>query len=96
MQQFFIYSLALYKWISYLAKKAPEQTRTLADNPRLFSKSGSRYFSVDFSKVRENKRIMDNFYIETNLSANDFVRLIGEVLDFFKISRNKFEIYLQN
>lgn len=83
-------------FISYLAKKAPEQTRTLADNPRLFSKSGSRYFSVDFSKVRENKRIMDNFYIETNLSANDFVRLIGEVLDFFKISRDKFEIYLQN
>lgn len=81
--------------ISYLSKKAPEETRSLADNSRFVSSAGKKYFSANNTELRSPQKIMNNFYVETNLSTERFTYLIGEVLDFFKISRDKFEIYLQ-
>lgn len=81
-------------FISYCAKKLPNEIRFLADNPRFISKSGRKYFSATDTDLRKSVRIMNNFYVETNLAANYFVHLIIVVLDYLKVSRNTFEIYL--
>ena len=82
-------------FISYCAKKLPDEIRSLADNPRFKSKSGRKYFSAADEDFRKPIRIMNNFYIETNLAANYFVHLIIVVLEYLKIPRDKFEIYLK-
>ena len=82
-------------FISYCAKKLPNEIRNLADNPRFISKSGRKYFSATDDDLRKSVRIMSNFYIETNLSANYFVHLIIVVLEYLKVPRDRFEIYLK-
>lgn len=86
----------LYKtFMSFCVKKLPDTMKILADNPHFYSKSGRIYFSKSEENLRKAAWITDDFYIETNLSANFFVRLIILVLHYLKIPLGKFEIYLK-
>lgn len=86
----------LYKtFMSFCAKKLPDKMKILSDNPHFYSKSGRIYFSSSEENLRKATWISDDFYVETNLSANAFIHLIALVLNFLKIPISKFEIYLK-
>jgi hypothetical protein len=59
------------------------------------SKKNLRYFSNDKTKLRESNKVTDSVYAEVNMSANNFIRIIKILLDFYKISYNEMQIYLR-
>jgi hypothetical protein len=55
-----------------------------------------RYFSDDETELRMPSKITDSVYAEVNKSANDFIRVITILLDFYKIPYDEMKIYLRD
>jgi hypothetical protein len=54
-----------------------------------------RYFSNEKTKLREFSEITESVYAEVNMAANNFVKVIKILLDFYKIPYNEIKIYLR-
>jgi hypothetical protein len=55
-----------------------------------------RYFSNDEMELRESSKITDSVYAEVNKSANNFIKVIKILLDFYNIPHAEMKIYLRD
>lgn len=83
------------QFIKYMEKNHFEKLIKMADNKDFISKQGKKYYSKKSEELRKPEKITDDFFIETNLSANDFAKRIKEILDFSEIDVRKMKIYLR-
>ncbi|MCK9467318.1 MAG: hypothetical protein M0P94_03240 [Candidatus Absconditabacterales bacterium] len=86
----------LYKYILKDLKEINiEKFHRLKTDESFISKKGRQYFSEIPDNLRVSEQIIKDFYIETNLSANQIRDLIKDLLDYFEISTTKLKIYLR-
>lgn len=77
------------------AKINPAKLKEMADNPDFISSQNRKYYSVSGKDLRKSAKIMNDFYVETNLSANDFAKRIIEIINHFAMKTSDITIYLR-
>ena len=87
--EFYIQSVAIS------AKINPTKIKEMAELPELISKQNRKYYSTDKKDLRKPAKIMNDFYVETNLSANDFAKRIVEILTQLEFKASDITIYLR-
>ena len=83
------------QFVACLAKKDPAKLKTLADNPEFISKQNKKYYSSTPKELRKPGKIMNDFFVETNRSANDLMKLAIDLLNYFEIPLSNMTIYLR-
>lgn len=83
------------QFVACLAKKDPSKLKVLADNPEFISKQNKKYYSASPKELRKPSKVMNDFYVETNRSANDLMKLAIDLLNYFEIPLNNMTIYLR-
>ena len=83
------------QFVAHWVKKNPAKAKELADHPDFISKQNRKYYSTSNSEMRKAVKIMNDFYVETNLSANDFAKRIIEILNFSGMKTSSITIYLR-
>jgi hypothetical protein len=79
----------------HLIAKDKNRFDRLADNDDFISTQNRKYYSADKSACRTPYKITDKTFIEVNLSANHFVKLIKELFEYFKIDAESMKLYLR-
>ena len=69
--------------------------KSLADNPDFISKQNKKYYSASAKELRKPCKVLDGFYVETNRSANDLIKLAIDLLNFFEIPLDNMTIFLR-
>lgn len=64
----------------------------LPDNPHFTTRHGNPYFSRSTEELRRHESVGDCIYAETNLSANNIVKRIRQLLTYFEIDKSKMRI----
>ena len=77
------------------AKTNPAKIKEMAEIPELISKQGKKYYSTDKKGLRKPAKIMNDFFVETNLSANDLAKRIMEILNHLGMKTSDITIYLR-
>ena len=77
------------------AKLNPAKIKEMANLSELISKQNRKYYSTDEKGFRKSTKIMNDFYVETNLSANDFAKRIIEILNHLNMKTSDITIYLR-
>ena len=67
----------------------------MAEMPELISKQNKKYYSNDKNGLRKPAKIMNDFFVETNLSANDFAKRIIEIINHLGMKTSDITIYLR-
>lgn len=83
------------QFVASAAKLNPAKIKEMADLPELISKQNKKYYSTDKNDVRKPAKIMNDFFVETNLSANDFGKRIIEILNQLGMKSSDITIYLR-
>lgn len=83
------------QFVACAAKKNPAKLKEMAELPGLISKQNRKYYSTNPSDLRKPTKIMNDFYVETNLSANDFAKRISEILNHLEMNTSDITIYLR-
>lgn len=83
------------QFVACLAKKDPAKLKTLADNPDFISKQNKKYYSASPKELRKPGKVMNDFFVETNRSANDLMKLVIDLLNYFEIPLSNMTIYLR-
>lgn len=83
------------QFVACLAKKDPAKLKTLADNPDFISKQNKKYYSASQKELRKPGKVMNDFFVETNRSANDLMKLVIDLLNYFEIPLSNMTIYLR-
>ena len=79
----------------HLIAKDKNRFDSLADNDDFISTQDRKYYSSDKSACRAPYKITDKTFIEVNLSANHFVKLIKELFEYFRIDAESMKLYLR-
>lgn len=82
------------QFVSCAAKLNPSKLKEMADMPEFISKQDRKYYSADKKNLRKPIKIMNDFYVETNLSANEFAKRIIEIINHFGMKNSDITIYL--
>ena len=77
------------------AKLNPSKLKEMAELPELISKQNRKYYSTDKKDLRKSAKIMNDFFIETNLCANDIAKRIIEILNHLGMKTSDITIYLR-
>ncbi len=77
------------------AKTNPGKIKEMAEIPELISKQNKKYYSTDKKDLRKPAKIMNDFFVETNLSANDLAKRIMEILNHLEMKTSDITIYLR-
>ena len=80
--------------LKQLEKNEPGFSRLTSDS-RFISNRGNKSFSKSENDLRSPLKINNNFYAETNLSANHISNAILKLLDVFGYSEEDFIVYLR-
>lgn len=83
------------QFVAISAKINPTKIKEMAELPELISKQNRKYYSTDKKDLRKPAKIMNDFYVETNLSANDFAKRIVEILTQLEFKASDITIYLR-
>ncbi len=83
------------QFVASSAKINPTKIKEMAELPELISKQNRKYYSTDKKDLRKPAKIMNDFYVETNLSANDFAKRIIEILTQLEFKASDITIYLR-
>ena len=83
------------QFVASAAKLNPAKIKEMADMPELISKQNKKYYSIDKKDVRKPAKIMNDFFVETNLSANDFAKRIIEIINHLGLKTTDITIYLR-
>lgn len=87
---------ALYiQFVASVAKLNPAKLKEMAEKPSLISKQNRKYYSTSKDDLRKPEKIMNDFYVETNLSAKDFAKRIVEILNHLGMKTSDITIYLR-
>ena len=76
-------------------KLNPVKIKEMAEMPELISKQNKKYYSTDKKDLCKPAKIMNDFYVETNLSANDFAKRMIEILKQLGMKTSDITIYLR-
>lgn len=82
------------QFVSCAAKLNPSKLKEMADLPEFISKQDRKYYSADKKNLRTPVKIMNDFYVETNLNANQFAKRIIEIINHFGMKNSDITIYL--
>lgn len=92
----------LYTWKDFivnvcnvLKSKNTALFDTLTDRGKHRFFSNRLFFSTSETGLKYPKKVCDNVFVETNLSADHSVKLIRYLIKIFGISDDKFKIYLR-
>ena len=77
------------------AKFNPSKLQEMAELPELISKQNRKYYSTEKKDLRKPVKIMNHFYVETNLSANDLTKRMIEILNQLGMKTTDITIYLR-
>ena len=77
------------------AKLNPSKLKEIAENPDFISRHNRKYYSHSEKDLRKPAKIMNDFYIETNLSANEIARRISEIISHLGMKTSDITIYLR-
>ncbi len=83
------------QFVACAAKINPEKLKKMADMPELISKQNKKYYSTDKKDLRKPAKIMNDFYVETNLSANNLAKRMIEILNQLGMKTSDITIYLR-
>lgn len=83
------------QFVASAAKLNPAKVKEMADMPELISKQNKKYYSTDKNDIRKPVKIMNDFFVETNLSANDFAKRIIEIINQLGMKTSDITIYLR-
>lgn len=83
------------QFVASAAKLNPAKVKEMANMPELISKQNKKYYSTDKKEVRKPAKIMNDFFVETNLSANDFAKRIIEIINQLGMKTSDITIYLR-
>lgn len=83
------------QFVACLAKRDSIKLKSIADNPDYVSSQNKKYFSSNPEDLRKSKKIINDFFVEINLNANDFAKRIMELLEFFDMKKSDIRIYLR-
>lgn len=83
------------QFVTNAAKINPAKVKEMAELPELISKQNRKYYSLNKKDLRKPAKIMNDFYVETNLSANDFAKRIIEILNHLGMKTSDITIYLR-
>lgn len=83
------------QFVSCVAKLNPAKLKEMAEMPELISKQNKKYYSNDKNGLRKPAKIMNDFFVETNLSANDFAKRMIEILNHLGMKTSDITIYLR-
>ena len=83
------------QFVACLGKKDLSKLKSLADNPDFISKQIKKYYSASAKELRKPCKVLDGFYVETNRSANDLMKLAIDLLNFFEIPLDNMTIFLR-
>ncbi len=83
------------QFVASAAKLNPARIKEMADKPELISKQNKKYYSADKSELRRPAKIMNDFFVETNLCANDFAKRIIEIINQLGMKTSDITIYLR-
>lgn len=81
--------------LKVLAEKNPEKFRKLPEVEDFVSSRGKPLFTSNESKLRMPEKTEMGFYVEVNLSANDLMKRLTNVMEFIAIAPVKLKIYLR-
>lgn len=82
------------QFVSCMAKINPSKLKEILYLSKFISKQNRKYYSDDKNDLRRPVRIMNDFYVETNLSANKFAKRIIEIINHFGMKKSDITIYL--
>ncbi len=77
------------------AKLNPTKIKEMAELPELISKQNRKYYSTDIKDIRKPAKIMNDFFVETNLCANDIAKRIIEIINQLGMKTSDITIYLR-
>lgn len=83
------------QFVACLAKMDSSKLKSIADNPDFISKQNRKYYSATPKELRKPGKVMNDFFVETNLSANDFAKRIIELLTHIGMKISDITIYLR-
>ncbi|MBD5399460.1 MAG: hypothetical protein HDR56_00705 [Treponema sp.] len=83
------------QFVATVAKINPEKLKDMAKKSDFISKQNRKYYSADKKDLRKAKKIMDDFFVETNLSANEFAKRICEIMNYLELKTSDITIYLR-
>lgn len=87
---------ALYlQFVAGVAKLNPAKLKEMADDSSFISKQNRKYYSTSKTDLRKPIKIMNDFYVETNLSAKDIAKRIVEILNHLGMKTSDITIYLR-
>jgi len=67
----------------------------LPEENKFISNRGNQLFSRNKNELRSSQKILSDFFVETNLSANQIKKTIVDLLNYFGIDYTKMKIYLR-
>ncbi len=83
------------QFVACAAKMNPGRLKEMAELPDFISKQNKKYYSPDKNDFRRPAKIMNDFYVEVNLSANDLAKRIMEILTHLGMKTADITIYLR-
>lgn len=83
------------QFVACAAKMNPSKLKEMAELPDYISKQNKKYYSTDKKDFRRPAKIMNDFYVEANLSANDLAKRIMEILNHLGMKTSDITIYLR-
>lgn len=83
------------QFVACASKLNPIKIKEMTELPELISKQNRKYYTTDKKDLRKPAKIMNDFYVETNLCANDFAKRIIEILTQLKMKTSDITIYLR-
>ena len=83
------------QFVACAAKINPNKIKEMANLTEFVSKQNFKYYSEDKNDLRKPAKIMNNFYVETNLSANNFAKRMIEILNQLDMKTSELTIYLR-
>lgn len=67
----------------------------LVDKPEYISKQNRKYYSASPKELRKPVKVMNDFFVETNRNANDLMKSVIDLLNYFEIPLSNMTIYLR-
>lgn len=81
--------------LKVLAEKEQSKFKKLPEVEDFVSSRGKPLFTTDSSKLRMPEKTEMSFYVEVNLSANDLLKRLKNVMEYLKVNPDNFRVYLR-
>lgn len=81
--------------LKVLAEKEHNKFKKLPEVEDFISSRGKPLFTTTSSKLRMPEKTEMGFYVEVNLSANDLMKRLKNVMEYLQVTPDNFRVYLR-